>query len=245
MQPSAIWFPLNCVFIGVAMSGLAALGIGWWLRRTRAGYGLALQGGGVGILYLVIFAAAKLYNFLPMTLSLTVMIGLVALSGMLAVLQEAKSLAVFGTAGGFLAPVLMTTGGGSHVMLFSYYALLNAGILGIAWFKSWRELNLVGFIFTFAIGTLWGSTGYQPEHFASTEPFLVLFFVFYVSHFNPLCPSSADQSPGVYRWAAGLWSAVDCVRTAVFSGQGPAIWYGLFCLAARLVLSGPGDFFMA
>ncbi len=172
--------PIELRLIGVAVSGLAALTIGWWLRRKKAGYGLVLQGGGVGILYLVVFAAAKLYGFLPIALSLAVMISLVALSGLLALLQESKSLAVFGITGGFLAPVLMATGGGSHVMLFSYYALLNAGILGIAWFKSWRELNLVGFIFTFAIGTLWGSSGYQPEFFASTEPFLILFFIFYV-----------------------------------------------------------------
>jgi uncharacterized membrane protein len=172
--------PIELRLIGVALSGMALLGIGWWLRRSRSAYGLALQGGGVGILYLVVFAAAKLYSFLPITLSLVVMIGLVALSCMLAVLQESKSLAVFGIVGGFLAPVLMSTGGGSHVLLFSYYGLLNAGILGIAWFKSWRELNLIGFVFTFAIGTFWGSTGYQPQFFSSTEPFLVLFFVFYV-----------------------------------------------------------------
>jgi uncharacterized membrane protein len=166
--------------VGVALSGMVMLGAGWWLRRISSGYGLVLQGGGVGILYLVVFAAAKLYSFLPMTLSLSVMIGLVAFSCMLAVLQESKSLAVFGIIGGFLAPVLMSTGGGSHVLLFSYYTLLNTGILGIAWFKSWRELNLIGFVFTFAIGTLWGSTAYQPEYFSSTEPFLILFFVFYV-----------------------------------------------------------------
>jgi uncharacterized membrane protein len=172
--------PLEFRLAGVALSGMALLGVGWWLRLSRPGYGLVLQGGGVGILYLVIFGAAKLYSLLPMSLSLAVMIGLVALSCMLAVLQESKSLAVFGIVGGFLAPVLMSTGGGSHVMLFSYYALLNAGILGIAWFKSWRELNLIGFFFTFGIGTFWGSTGYRPEFFQSTEPFLVLFFVFYV-----------------------------------------------------------------
>lgn len=172
--------PIEFRLIGVALSGIGLLGVGWWLRHRRLGYGLILQGGGVGILYLVVFASAKLYSFLPMTLSLVVMVGLVALSCMLAVLQESKALAVFGIIGGFLAPVLMSTGAGSHVMLFSYYALLNTGILGIAWFKSWRELNLLGFIFTFAIGTLWGHSGYRPEHFWSTELFLLLFFVFYV-----------------------------------------------------------------
>jgi len=172
--------PLEFRLVGVALGGMAMLGVGWWLRRTRFGYGLALQGGGVGILYLVVFAAAKLYDFLPLSLSLLVMIGLVALSCMLAVLQAARSLAVFAVVGGFLAPVLLSTGGGSHVLLFSYYALLNGGILGVAWYKSWRELNLLGFFFTFAIGSLWGGTAYQPEFFWSTEPFLVLFFVFYI-----------------------------------------------------------------
>jgi uncharacterized membrane protein len=184
--------PLELRLVGVASGGLTMLAVGWWLRRSRSGYGLVLQGGGVGILYLVVFGAAKLYGLLPMVLALAIMVGLVALSCLLAVFQDARSLAVFGIIGGFLAPVLMSTGGGSHIMLFSYYGVLNAGIFGIAWAKSWRELNLIGFIFTFAIGTLWGSSGYLPQHFATTEPFLLLFFVFYVlisilfSHRQPL-----------------------------------------------------------
>lgn len=172
--------PLELRLVGVALGGLAMLGFGWWLRGRKTGYGLVLQGGGVGVLYLVVFGAAKLYGLLPMVLALAIIVGLVALSCLLAVLQDARALAVFGVIGGFLAPVLMSTGGGSHVMLFSYYGILNAGIFAIAWAKSWRELNLVGFIFTFVIGTLWGSSGYRPHHFASTEPFLLLFFVFYL-----------------------------------------------------------------
>jgi uncharacterized membrane protein len=184
--------PLELRLVGVALGGLAMLGTGWWLRRRKTGYGLVLQGGGVGILYLVVFGAAKLYGMLPMVFALAVMVGLVALSCLLAVLQDARSLAVFGVIGGFLAPVLMSTGGGSHVMLFSYYGILNAGIFGIAWAKSWRELNLIGFIFTFAIGTLWGSSGYRPEHFASTEPFLLLFFCLLCTYFHSFRPSATD-----------------------------------------------------
>lgn len=172
--------PIEMRLAGVAASGLVMLGLGWRFRFRRLNYGLLLQGGGVGILYLVVFAAAKLYHMLPAVLALSVMVGLVGLSCLLAVLQDARSLAVSGIVGGFLAPVLMSSGGGSHVLLFSYYALLNAGIGGIAWAKAWRELNLVGFIFTFAIGTLWGSSGYRPEHFTSTEPFLLFFFALYV-----------------------------------------------------------------
>jgi uncharacterized membrane protein len=173
-------FPLEFRLAAAALGGLALVGIGWKLRLKNSGYGLVLQGGGIGILYLVVFGAGKLYGFLPMSLAFVLMVALVALSCLLALLQDGRSLAFFGTVGGFLAPVLMSTGNGSHVVLFSYFGLLNIGILAIAWFKAWRELNLLGFLFTFGIGTLWGSSGYQPVHFWTTEPFLLLFYVFYV-----------------------------------------------------------------
>src|SRR5262249_56258794 len=86
-----------------------------------------------------------------------------------------------GVAGGLLAARLGSTGQGRHVMLFSYYLVLNLGIVAIALYKSWRPLNLLGFAFTFVIGTFWGVTRYQPEQFGSTEPFLVAFFLLYLA----------------------------------------------------------------
>mgnify|MGYP006379157189 FL=1 len=65
--------------------------------------------------------------------------------------------------------------------LFSFYALLDVGIVIIAWYKAWRPLNVLAFLFTFAIGTFWGVTRYVPEQFASTEPFLILFFLMFVA----------------------------------------------------------------
>ncbi|MFW5854983.1 MAG: DUF2339 domain-containing protein [Thermodesulfobacteriota bacterium] len=174
-------FPIEFRLAGVALGAIGLLILGWRLRDSRPGYGLILQGGSVGMLYLTLFAAARLYSLIPLPLTFGLMVGLVVLSGALAVLQDAKSLAAFAAAGGFLAPVLTSTGRGSHVMLFSYYALLNAGILQVAWFKAWRPLNLLGFIFTFVIGTGWGYRYYRPEYFTTTEPFLILFFLFFVA----------------------------------------------------------------
>lgn len=164
-----------------ALGALALIGAGWRLRYRRLTYALLIQGGGIGLFYLTVYAAAKLYHLIPVGMAFGLMLALVALSALLAVLQDSRSLAAFGISGGFLAPVLTSTGGGSHVMLFSYYVLLNSGILGIAWFKAWRELNLLGFLFTFIIGSLWGWQYYRPEHFATTEPFLIIFFLFYVA----------------------------------------------------------------
>jgi uncharacterized membrane protein len=172
--------PIEFRLIGVFLGGLGLLGAGWRLRDREMMYGLLLQGCGVGVLYLTVYAAARFYHLLPYGFAFAVMFCLVALSGILAVLQDAKYLAVSGIVGGFLAPVLMSTGSGSHVALFSYYALLNLGIVGIAWHKSWRELNLIGFAFTFVIASLWGGKYYQPRYFSTTEPFLILFFLYYV-----------------------------------------------------------------
>lgn len=172
--------PIEFRLAGVAIGAVVLLATGWRIGERRGAYGQALQGGGVGVLYLTVFAATKLYSLLPPGAALPLMIAICALSAFLAVRQNASSLAFMGSAGGFLAPVLLSTGGGSHVMLFSYYALLNAGIFAIAWFKSWRPLNLLGFVFTFTIGAAWGVTAYRPELLASTEPFLILFFLMYV-----------------------------------------------------------------
>lgn len=92
----------------------------------------------------------------------------------------ALALAVLGVVGGFLAPVLISTGAGSHVTLFSYYAILNAAVFGLAWFRPWRVLNLIGFLFTFVIGIAWGYQFYRPEYFATVQPFLILFFLMYL-----------------------------------------------------------------
>lgn len=171
--------PIEVRLIGAALGGLALLLVGWNLRRRQPLYGLSLEGGGMGVLYLVVFASAKFYSFLPMPLALGIMVGLVAFSGLLAILQDGRGLAFSGAVGGFLAPILLSTGTGNHVTLFSYYALLNCGILGIAWFKAWRELNLLGFFFTFSVMALWGSKAYTPAFFNTSEPFLIGFFLMY------------------------------------------------------------------
>ena len=176
-----IVIPIEARLAAVALGAMIMLAIGWRLRQSRPGYGLIMQGGGVGLLYLTVFAAFHLYQLLPAGLVFALLVGTAFFSALLAVLQDSRSLAALGVGGGFLAPLLASTGAGSHVMLFSFYAILNLGILIIAWFKAWRSLNLLGFAFTFIIGLAWGGRYYRPELFASTEPFWILFFLFYVA----------------------------------------------------------------
>jgi uncharacterized membrane protein len=179
VEQGMLSFPIELRLAGIAAAGLAALVWGWRNRVERPAFGLALQGGAIGVLLLTVFAAFRLYQLLPAGAAFAMVLLLVAGAALLALLQNAMALAVLGFVGGYLGPVLISTGSGNHVALFSYYAVLNAAVFAIAWMKPWRVLNLVGFAFTFGIGTLWGARYYRPELFASVEPFLVLFFLFY------------------------------------------------------------------
>ena len=166
---------------GIAAAALGALVFAWRKRDSNRSFALSLQGGAIGVLLLVVFAAFKVFGLVPAGAAFALSIVLVAGAGVLAVLQDAKALAVFALLAGFLAPIWLSTGSGNHVALFSYYAVLNAAIVGIAWYKSWRLLNLLGFVFTFGIGAAWGVFDYAPYKYASTQPFLALFFAFYLA----------------------------------------------------------------
>lgn len=172
--------PIELRFIGIAISAVIMMVTGWRFVEKRRIFGLALQGGGIGILFLTTFAAFRVYNLIDPGVAFGLLAFLGACSAFLALKNDSKELAVLATIGGFLAPILASTGSGSHVGLFGYYLMLNIIIVVIAWFKTWRLLNLIGFGFTFVISALWGFKYYSPDYFASTEPFLIIFFLLYV-----------------------------------------------------------------
>ena len=175
--------PPELRLVAVGAAGIALLVFGWRLKNRqpqRDAYALTLQGAGVAVLYLTVFAAFRLYQLLPAQAAFGVLALICALSTAIALLQNALPMAFIGFAGAFAAPLLVSTGQGSHVGLFGYYLLLGAGIAVVAWLRAWRALNLLGFFATFGVATLWGSLKYEPALLSSTEPFLLAFFALYL-----------------------------------------------------------------
>ncbi|AGI26457.1 hypothetical protein H681_22950 [Pseudomonas sp. ATCC 13867] len=226
-------------YIGTAAAALALLGLGWWLRHRRPAYALVLQGTGIAVLYLTVFAGIKLYPamnhgevLIDPQAGFALLVAVTLFSAILAILQDALGLAAAAALGGFAAPILASTGGGNHVALFSYFALLNAGIFAIAWFKAWRMLNLIGFFGTFGIGLAWGLRAYRPDLFATTEPFLVLFFLTYVAIGLLFARRRLREAAGApqddTREALLRWSArqTDYVDGTVLFGT-PLVGFGL------------------
>src|SRR6185295_3178677 len=81
---------------------------------------------------------------------------------------------------GFATPLIVSTGSSNHVALFTYYLVLDAGIALVAWSKTWRVLNLVGFAATFIVATAWGVLQYRPDDYATSQAFLIAFFLLFV-----------------------------------------------------------------
>ncbi|HLD64953.1 MAG TPA: DUF2339 domain-containing protein, partial [Pseudomonas sp.] len=230
--------PVEMRYAGVAASAVALLGLGWWLRLRNPNYGLMLQGTGIAVMYLTVFAAMRLHPLLDPKLALGLLVLVTVCSAILAVTQNALGLAAAAALGGFAAPILTSTGSGNHVALFSYFILLNAGIFAIAWFKAWRLLNLIGFVGTFGIGFAWGLRSYKPELLWSTEPFLVLFFLMYVAigllfarrKLREAADAPAERDE-LLRWSARQGDYVD--GTVLFGP--PLVGFGLqFALVQHL-----------
>ncbi|PHV06734.1 hypothetical protein CSQ96_14690 [Janthinobacterium sp. BJB412] len=173
--------PIEFRLAGIVLVDIALLAWGWRIRQRRPSISLPVQGTALAVLMLVTFGAFRLYHLIPGSLAFALLFVLTTFTCVLAALQNAQWLALFGIVGGFAAPILASTGGGSHIGLFSYYALLNAGVFGLALLRSWRALNLLGFAFTFAIGSAWGVLRYRPEDYLSAQLFLLLFFLYYVA----------------------------------------------------------------
>lgn len=173
-------FPLEVRLALVALAGAALLGFGFLKRTPRPAFGLALQGTGVAVLYLTVFAAARVYGLMPLPVAFGLMIVFAALGCVLAVLQDARGLAFASFLGGYAVPLLLGGETENPLGLFTYLTILNVALLGIAWLRSWRELNLLGFVATFGMATLWGVTSYAPQHALLCQLFLALTMAIYV-----------------------------------------------------------------
>jgi uncharacterized membrane protein len=172
--------PIELRLAAVALGGVVLLVFGWRLRERRPGYAVTLQGGAVGILYLTVFAALRLYDVLPALPAFALLAALAVLSAVLSIAQNARALAALGATGGFLAPLLVSTGSGRIELLLSYYLLLNLGVLGIAWFRAWRELNWIAFAFTFGVMGLWAFESYLPSALWTGQGFLAAFWLLFL-----------------------------------------------------------------
>jgi uncharacterized membrane protein len=142
---------------GVAMS-----------RKNYSALSQTLCATGVVILYAVTFACRSIYHFeffgpLPTFL---LMVLITATAFLLAVRLNALVVAILGMLGGFLTPILLSTGQDNPLGLFGYIAILDAGLIFVALHRRWFFLTALG-----AIGTVIMQIGWANEFFVTGNYF--------------------------------------------------------------------------
>lgn len=178
---SEVWqLTLTAKMAAIAAGGLGLTGVGFFLRQKRFEYAISLQGAGLGIVFLVLFSSFHLGVIQSVSMAYVVLIGLLGLTLLLAIRQNALFLAFVALGSGFIAPFILNTGDHNIPALMAYLFVLNLALAVIAWFKPWRILNTVALLMTFGIGgfAVWANA--QPEQYTEISLWVWVIFALYL-----------------------------------------------------------------
>lgn len=212
---------------------------------TRKGYTTPAQtlvGAGVVSLYVVTFACRTIYHFeffgpIPTFLLMTL---ITAAAFVLAVRLDAQVIAILGILGGFLTPVLISTGVDNPPGLFGYLALLDAGLIAVVLATGWRHLVPLS-----AGGTVLMMMGWAGKFFIAEKGPVAMtvglgFGALYLAAAE-VARRRGQHSPE-FSWTAALMPFVGLTFGLFFLGY-PALaaraplWFGYVLLLDGLLLT--------
>lgn len=171
--------PLVRIILGYIV-GLALLGISIKLKKDYRNFSAILVSGAMTIMYFITFAAYSFYALIPLPLAFTLMLLLTVATVAVALNYNKQLIAHIGLVGAYGVPFLLSDTKGDVSILFSYMAIINCGILFIAFKKYWKPLNVVSFTITWMVFFSWYIIDYQSdEDFQVAAIFLTLFFVIF------------------------------------------------------------------
>jgi uncharacterized membrane protein len=151
-----------------------------------------LSSAGIVLLYLTTFAAFGYYHLMPRDRAGLFLAVLVAESAALAVLYDAPAIAILALIGGLLSPVLLHSDQDQYRALFTYLAVLDAGVVGLALFRRWVILAPLALLGTQALYWGWHLSRYHPEKLAAALTFQVVLFALFIAH-DVLAPALKRQ----------------------------------------------------
>lgn len=166
-------------------------------RREWSGPAQALSAGGLGILYLSVWASYQLYGLLLLTAAF-LLIGVITIAGVIvAIRHDSQALAFLALIGGFLNPLLLDDWT-SVAPTFGYLIVLDAGVLALGVVRRWRLLEwlaLTGSWFFVGIQTtIFGGGQFSPFSFRF---FATLFWALFLAHsFAAELSARRETQPG-------------------------------------------------
>ncbi len=174
--------PTGRVVLGMLV-GLAFIAWGELWKTKYKYYSQGLVGGGIAILFLALFGAASYYAVIPMNIGRILFIVVTVFAVLLSIRYNASSIAFMGFLGGYINPILLSTGANQQAALLTYITILDLGVLVVAFFRNWKWLNIFAFVATVAIFAGWAAKFYhvEPVAYGTTQIFLTLFFIIFGS----------------------------------------------------------------
>jgi hypothetical protein len=185
------------VLIGAA-AGFACIGLAY--RTHKKGYQIfsqGLVGAGIAILYLSVYASFNFYSLIPQWIAFVLMSCVTALSLALGAYYNSLAIGMLGWAGGFLTPIMLSTGSANEIGLFTYIALLNVGLLAVIVMKpKWGVIEPCSWIATWALYFAWYFKYYNDADLIVTVFFVSVFWLLFLgSDFARLRLLTMDASP--------------------------------------------------
>lgn len=174
--------PLTRIILGY-ITAIGLLAIGFKLKKKYLNYSAVLVSGAMAIMYFITYSAYAYYDLFQQEVAF----GLMALFTVFTVLAslnyDKQIIAHIGLVGAYAVPFLLSDGSGKVEVMFTYMAIINAGILFISFRKDWKPLLIVSFALTWLIYLAWFIFNYREnKHFNLAVIFSALFFIqFYVA----------------------------------------------------------------
>lgn len=174
--------PLTRIVLGY-LFGAGLLGFAIKLKAKYENYSAILLSGAMAIMYFITFSAYNFYGLIPQTLAFIVMVVFTAFTVFASLQYNKQVIALYGMVGAYAVPFLLSDGSGRVAILFSYIAIINIGLMVIAFKKYWKLLHYVSFGLTWLIYASWFVSSYDElKHFGLAFAFLFVFFAtFYVA----------------------------------------------------------------
>jgi len=171
--------PSGRVAIGILL-GAAMLPWSQWLLGKGYSYfseGIATLG--QVTLLLSVWAGCRYYTLFSRDVGFAGMIVVTAVMAAVALGRNSERIALLSLLGGFLTPLLLSTGKDEEIALFTYLLILGGGLLVLAARRDWRTLAPVSFVLTQLYFWGWYDTFYRPAKLETTIIFATLFFLLY------------------------------------------------------------------
>ena len=174
--------PSGRVGIGILLGALMLPWSQWLLARGYAYFSEGIAALGEATLYISVWAGCQYYSLYSRDVGFVAMIVITAVMAALALGRDSQRIALLSLLGGFLTPLLVSTGKDQPVVLFTYILILSAGMLLMGALRKWITLAPLAFVLTQLYFWGWYSEFYHHGRpLERTIIFATLFFLLYAA----------------------------------------------------------------